>query len=95
MKQVEFPPVVAFFAVAIFLLAFWATSFSHSCRSDGCIGVIIPAGAAAVTLALQLVVVIPVAAFKRHRNRRSLWPSVGVWMGVSIAAFAIPIAFVK
>jgi hypothetical protein len=94
-KQVEFPPVVAFFAVAIFLLAFWATGFSHSCRSDGCIGVIIPAGASAVTLALQLLVVIPVVAFKRHRNGLPLWRSLGVWAGVSIAAFAIPIAFAK
>jgi hypothetical protein len=94
-KQVEFPPVVVFFAVAIFLLAFWATSFSHSCRSDGCIGVVLPAGAAAVTLALQLLEVIPVVAFKRHRNGLPLSRSLGVWTGVSIAAFAFLIAFVK
>jgi hypothetical protein len=94
-NSIEFPSGVALVAAIVLSLSLWAMSFSHSCVSDGCIGVVIPAGGAAIALALQLLVVIPVAAIKRHRGGSSLWPSLAVWIAASVAAFAIPLAFVK
>ena len=93
--KLEFPPVIVGIAAAIFLLALWALSFSHSCASDGCIGIIFPAGAAAALLAAQLLVAVPVFGYKRHQAGKPFASTSVLWVAVSIAAFALPIAFVK
>jgi hypothetical protein len=94
-RQIEVPPSVGLVALAILSLSLWALSFSHSCSSDGCIGIFVPAGAAAVTLAIQLLAVIPYEAVKRKRAGLTLWPAIAVWIAGSFLALAIPLAFVK
>ncbi len=37
---IESPPLITTVAVGVFLLSVWAASFSHSCGSDGCIGIV-------------------------------------------------------
>jgi hypothetical protein len=90
-----FPPVILTMAAAILTLALWALSFSYSCRSDGCIGIIFPAGASALVLAIQLLGFVPYFGYKRHKSGKNAFPSVALWAAISIAAFAIPIALVK
>ena len=85
-------PVVA---VIVFLLAAWGSSFSHSCSSDGCIGIVIPVGAALLALAVQIFVLIPAYAIERSRARKPMAARVGLWIAVSIAAFMLPMAFAK
>ena len=81
--------------VGIFLLATWAASFSRSCRSDGCIGVVIPAGGALITLAIQLFVLIPFFCFRRSRSELPFGLMAAAWAGCSLAAFIVPMLFAK
>ena len=93
--RIDIPTSIGSVAAVIFGLAVWAMSFSHSCTSDGCIGIVIPGGGAAIALAVQLLVLVPVEAFRRRRRGDPLHPSVLVWIVMSVAAFGVPIAFVK
>jgi hypothetical protein len=93
--KVEYPAPISGVVFVILALAMWAASFSHTCRSDGCIGLIFPAGASAVALAIQVLVLIPLYAYRRHKAGATLFPAVAIWAGMSIAAFAVPLAFVK
>lgn len=93
--RVEIPSTIGAVAVLILGLALWAMSFSHSCRSDGCIGIVFPGGGAAIALAVQLFVLVPTHAYRRRRSGKDLYPSVPVWIAMSIVAFGLPIAFVK
>lgn len=93
--RIEIPATIGIVATVIFGLALWAMGFSHSCTSDGCIGIVIPGGGAAIALAIQLLVLVPVQAFLRRRNGKPLHPSLLVWVAMSVAAFGVPIAFVK
>jgi hypothetical protein len=93
--SIEIPSTIGTLAVVILALALWAMSFSHSCASDGCIGIAIPGGGAAIALAIQLFVLVPTQAYRRRRSGKPLHPSLLVWILMSIAAFGIPIAFVK
>jgi low temperature requirement protein LtrA len=85
-------PVVA---VIVFLLAVWGSSFSHSCTSDGCIGIVIPVGGALLALAAQIFVLIPAYAIKRSQASKPIAARVGLWIAVSVAAFVLPMAFAK
>ncbi|NDK40009.1 hypothetical protein DT603_14290 [Pseudoxanthomonas gei] len=78
----------------IFLLTAWGATFSRTCQSDGCMGVIFPLGGALIALAVQLFVVVP---FHRMRARSKGEVSAGVvtWVVVSIAAFVLPLLFAK
>jgi len=93
--SIEIPSTIGTLAVVILALALWAMSFSHSCTSDGCIGIVIPGGGAAIALAIQLFLLVPVQAFRRRRSGKPLHPSLLVWVAMSVAAFGVPIAFVK
>ena len=93
--SVEIPSAIGAVAVLILGLALWAMSFSHSCRSDGCIGIVFPGGGAAIALAVQLFVLVPTYAYRRQRGGKNLYPSVPAWIAMSILAFGLPIAFVK
>ena len=92
---IDIPPTIGIVATVIFGLALWAMGFSHSCASDGCIGIVFPGGGAAIALAIQLFLLVPIEAFRRRRSGRPLHPSVLVWIVMSVAAFGVPIAFVK
>lgn len=85
-------PVVA---VIVFLLAAWGSSFSHSCSSDGCIGIVIPVGAALLALAVQIFMLIPAYAIKRSQAGKPVVARVGLWIAVSAAAFVLPMVFAK
>lgn len=93
--RIDIPTSIGSVAAVIFGLAVWAVSFSHSCTSDGCIGIVIPGGGAAIALAIQLFLLVPVQAFRRQRSGKPLHPSLLVWVVMSVAAFGVPIAFVK
>jgi hypothetical protein len=94
-KRFDIPPAIALLGGVIFSLSLWAMSFSHSCRSDGCIGLVFPAGGAAIGLALQLLLLVPFFALRRARAGAPLWPSVAVWVAGSVLLFAMPLAFIK
>jgi hypothetical protein len=85
-------PVVA---VIVFLLAVWGSSFSHSCTSDGCIGIVIPVGGALLAMAAQIFVLIPAYAIKRSQAGKPVVARVGLWIAVSAAAFMLPMVFAK
>jgi hypothetical protein len=82
-------------AGAIFLLSVWGASFSRTCQSDGCIGIVFPVGAAFIALLVQLFVVIPFYCFKRRKLRLSFGAMAAAWAGGSLAAFVIPLLFAK
>lgn len=81
--------------IGIFLLAAWAASFSRSCQSDGCIGVVIPAGGALIALAIQLFALIPFFCFRRARSELPFGLQAAIWAGGSLAAFIVPMLFAK
>ena len=85
--------VIAFGAILV--CALWAVSFSHSCSSDGCIGIIVPAGAALATLGVQLFVLIPVDAVRTSRRKKPVVLRAVIWTIVSIAAFGVPLLFTR
>ena len=93
--RIDIPSTIGIVATVIFGLALWAMGFSHSCTSDGCVGIVIPGGGAAIALAIQLFLLVPVQAFRRRRSGKPLHPSLLVWVAMSVAAFGVPIAFVK
>ena len=82
-------------ASAIFLLSAWGASFSRTCQSDGCIGIVFPVGAAFIALLIQLLVLIPFHCFMRRKLRLSFGAIAVAWAGGSIAAFIIPLLFAK
>jgi hypothetical protein len=81
-------------AGVVFFLSAWAASFSRSCQSDGCIGIVFPLGGALIALAVQVFVLIPV---HRFRSKRADVPGakVGTWIAASLAAFIVPLLFAK
>lgn len=92
---IETPPHIVAVAVAVFLLAVWAASFSHSCRSDGCIGIVFPAAGAAAALAVQLLVLLPQYMLSRKRAGRPFGRTAAAWAAISVAVFVVPMLFVK
>lgn len=84
-------PYVPLLTGLCLVLSLWGMSFSYSCRSDGCIGVVLPFGAASVVLLAQLLVGLPLLWW-RWRQRQ--WP-VGLvllqWGLVTLAAVVIPV----
>ncbi|MFY2764959.1 hypothetical protein [Arenimonas sp. MALMAid1274] len=87
-------PFLGVATAVIFFLAAWGASFSRTCESDGCIGMVFPVGAALLTLAVQLFVLIPVHVI-RSKGGSGPRPRVGVWIAASIAAFLIPMLFAE
>ncbi len=81
-------------AGVILFLSAWGASFSRTCQSDGCIGIIYPVGGALIALAVQLFVLIPV---HRVRSKGRVEPGVGTgtWIAASLAAFIVPLLFAK
>ena len=94
-KSTPTPPYLYFAVGVIFLLSAWSASFSRSCQSDGCIGVVFPIGAALIALAVQIFVLIPIYRIGRSRTREESPPPVGTWIAASVAAFALPMLFAK
>ncbi|MFO1408524.1 MAG: hypothetical protein U1F08_13485 [Steroidobacteraceae bacterium] len=94
-SRLEVPPAIGLMAVVILALALWAMGFSRSCSSDGCIGIVFPGGGAIIALAIQLFVLVPIHAFRRRRSGKALYPSLPVWIAMSVVAFGLPMAFVK
>jgi hypothetical protein len=78
-----------------FALSVWAASFSRTCQSDGCIGVVFPAGGAILALAAQLFVLVPIYATVKWRAKEPFLRRVAIWLGVSVAAVLIPGLFIK
>jgi hypothetical protein len=93
-KQPSFHYLAAGLAV-IFLLSAWGASFSRTCQSDGCIGIVFPVGAALIALLIQLLALMPFHCFKRHKLRLPFGAMAAVWAGSSLAAFVIPLLFAK
>ena len=88
------PSYLSVLVGVIFLLTAWGASFSRTCQSDGCIGVVFPLGGALIALAVQLFVVIPVYRM-RAKSKGELSAGLGGWIVASIAAFVIPLLFAK
>jgi hypothetical protein len=77
------------------LFCLWAISFSRSCASDGCIGVVVPLGGAAVALVLQLFVCLPVYAWRSSRQARYQGGTLVAWVLVSCGLFGATLALVN
>jgi hypothetical protein len=89
------PPYLFVGVAVIFALSVWAASFSRTCQSDGCIGVVFPAGGAILALAAQLFVLVPIYATVKWRAKEPFLRRVAIWLGVSVAAVLIPGLFIK
>ena len=89
------PPLVAGVAMLIHALALWAVGFSNVCRSDGCIGIVFPAGAAAIALAVQLLILLPLHGSRLERHGRSATRAFLGWGGISLLAALFPLAFLQ
>ena len=89
------PPYLFIGVAAIFALSVWAASFSRTCQSEGCIGVVIPAGGAILALAAQLFVLVPIYATVKWRAKESFIGRVAIWLAGSVAAALIPGLFIK
>jgi hypothetical protein len=79
----------------IFLFSCWGASFSHSCASDGCIGIVIPVGGALIALAAQILMLIPAYGVQRARAGQAVALRIGLWLAGSLAAFVLPMLFAK
>jgi hypothetical protein len=89
------PPYLFVGVAVIFVLSAWAASFSRTCQSDGCIGVVFPAGGALLALAAQLFVLVPIYATVKWRAKEPFLYRVAMWFAVSVAAVLIPGLFIK
>lgn len=88
-------PYLAVVATLIVVLNTWGATFSHSCSSDGCIGIFIPLGASTILLILQLVICLPVLAVRWRRHEKPVAEVLLGWAVLSIVCFALPLAFMK
>lgn len=86
--------LVAGLAVILFLSA-WAVGVSRSCRSDGCIGIWLPIGGALIALLVQVFILVPLFCLRLHRSRLPFGKLAAIWVGVSVASFAVPMLFAK
>lgn len=93
-QQSDFLYLPAGLAV-IFFLATWAAWFSHTCQSDGCAGVVCPAGGAVIVLLVQLLILVPVFCLRRARSKLRYGRLAAAWIGGSLAAFIAPMLFAK
>ena len=75
--------------VAILYFAVRA-SFTYECSSDGCTPPIVVAVAAAVALAVQLFILIPLDARKQQALDKRWGLRAAIWTVASIAAFGVP-----
>jgi hypothetical protein len=89
------PPYLIVGVAVIFALSVWAATFSRTCQSDGCIGVVFPAGGALIALAAQLFVLVPIYATVKWRAKEPFIQRVAIWLAVSVAAVLIPGLFMK
>ena len=89
------PPYLYIVAGIIFLFAAWGASFSRSCQSDGCIGIVFPLGGALIALAVQIFVLIPMYRMTLSRAGEPAVLRVGAWIAASVSAFALPMLFAK
>lgn len=80
-------------ASLVALLSLWALSFSHSCSSDGCIGVVLPIGGGLVALAIQLAILLPAHVLRRRRATPPAATHAWRWLALSLAAFLLPLLF--
>ena len=86
---------LAGFTIVIALLSSGATIFSWSCVSDGCIGVAMLGGVAAVVYLVQVLLFIPVCTFFKCRDHLQPRYSALVWVAISTIAFFAPMLFLK
>lgn len=88
-------PYVAIVAGLVALCSVLAADFSHSCQSDGCIGVIFPIMAAVVLLVVQLVICLPVLFLRWRRRQQRAGVVLLIWTALSVAAFVLPLLFTR
>jgi hypothetical protein len=91
-RTAPYLPVVA---ALILLLRLLGASFSHSCQSDGCIGVAVFTAAAAFLLAVQLMICLPVFHSRCRRRGEPAGLSLAAWAAISIACFWLPLGLMK
>jgi hypothetical protein len=88
-------PYLPAVAALILLLGLLGASFSHSCQSDGCIGVAVFILAARFLLALQLIVCLPVFHSRGRRREEPVAVALVAWAGLSIACHVLPLLLIK
>lgn len=69
----------------------WLADFSRSCSSDGCIGVIVPGAGLLLSLGLQLLVLLPLFIYRRHKARQPFASQAALWFGLSAGAFYLAV----
>jgi len=88
-------PYLPVVTALILLLSFLAMRFSYSCYSDGCIGIVFPAGGALILLAIQILLCVPIFIILARRAGRPFLAASAAWVLLSVSCFAIPMLFVK
>lgn len=91
----SFPISLAIGLVLILAAALHSMSFSHSCFSDGCIGIVFGVLLTLVLLLVQLLIVLPIYLARRRRAGYKLVRDGMIWTGLSAAAAIIPLLFMK
>jgi hypothetical protein len=81
--------------VAVLILAGWAASFSRSCQSDGCIGIVFPAAGAVIALLVQLAIVLPLFCRSRSKAKVPYAREASYWAVGSMIALVVPMLFIK
>lgn len=93
--DLERDPYLAVAAGLILLFTCWGAAVSRSCQSDGCIGLGIPLVLSFGALAIQVLVLVPIYAFRRWRADGRFIAGAASWIGVSIACFILPLLVIR
>jgi hypothetical protein len=80
-------PFLGVGAFLIFYSSTYASSFSHECRSDGCIGIAFTEVFALGMLLIQLFVVIPICTYKTKKAGHPILPTLIFWIAVSMGLY--------
>lgn len=88
-------PYLPVVAALILWLRVSGASFSHSCESDGCIGIAVFTLAGAFLLAVQLLICLPIFHSRMRRREEPVGVALAAWAALSIACFVIPLFFMK
>lgn len=88
-------PYLPVVAALILLMGLLGVSFSHSCESDGCMGIVFFIFASAALLALQLLICLPALLLRWRRRGEPVGAALTAWAVLSVACFGLPLLLVK
>jgi len=75
--------------------AFWTTIFSRTCLSDGCIGVAFLGGIAIIIFLFQVILLIPLYAFRRKQAGQSYLKNSFAWLSAVTLILLVAMLLMK